>query len=116
MTTNKWFLSILGVLALSAPALAWAQDPSSAVPVQQTKFETSIGVVESFVDQTLIISDGAGQRMTFVLDPETKVPASLQKGQSVRIDWKKGDGGERLAVAVTVVNKPTDLLSLGRET
>jgi hypothetical protein len=37
------------------------------------------------------------------------------QGRNVRIDWKKADGGERLAMAVTVVDKPTDLLSLGRE-
>lgn len=114
MTTKKWFLSILGVLAFcAAPALAGAQDPSSAVPTEQPKFETSIGIVESFADRILIISDGPGQRMTFHVDADTKLDTNIQKGASVRIDWTKAEGGENLAVAVTVVDKPSELLSLG---
>jgi hypothetical protein len=107
---RKTVLSILGVVALwTAPAFVWAQSRSPETPQQQAKYETSSGVVDSFGAENLIISDGAGQRMTFRVDKETMLPKTLQKGQAVRVDWKKGEGGERVAVAVTVVDKPTGL-------
>lgn len=110
--TKKKFLCSLGLLALLvAPALVWAQGPRpAATPQQQAKYETSTGVVQSFANHSLVISDGAGQQMTFRVQSDTKMPEStLQKGQNVRVDWKKGNGGERIAVAVNIVNKPTEL-------
>lgn len=111
--TKMKILCSLGLLALlAAPALSWAQAPRpAATPQQQAKYETSTGVVESFTHQSLVISDGADQQMTFRVESDTKMPEStLQKGQNVRVDWKRGNGGERIAIAVNIVNKPTELL------
>jgi len=94
------------VLAIAGAVVAQTV-PAATAPLARTNSDISVtGKVISSTSTELVMDNDAGQRMTFVLDPQTSSPTAFTVGARVTVLYHTQSGGTAYQAASISVLPP----------